>query len=861
MFNPAFASDRDDLRTPEGKRIYVTQRLASKPPQIDGRLDEECWKEGYWSSHYEQFMPVEGAAPSQQTELKILYDDKNIYVGIRAYDTEPEKIDRQRGRRDAFEGDIVGVCFDSYFDHRTGFEFDLTAAGSKIDLILGNNGWDTTWDAVWYGEVAMTSFGWSAEMRIPLNQLRYGDSETQVWGLHAWRWFNRNNEEDQWNMIGRNNPGQLYSIGELHGIEDLPKSRHIELLPYTVGRVTTTGPATPDQGRKTDRAGALGLDGKVGLTSAFTLDFTVNPDFGQVEADPAVLNISAFETFYEEKRPFFLEGKNIFNFGAGEDLLFYSRRVGQAPSYVPTVEAGQEIDSPASTSILGALKLTGKTEGGLSVGVMESLTGEETARILWPGGSRDQTVEPMANYTVARVQKDFNRSNTILGAMVTSVHRSIQDPELDFLAGDALTGGVDFRHHWKNKTYYLDVKTLFSDVRGSREAILNLQESSARYYQRPDATHVTLDPTRTRLGGYGGEVEVGKGANGDWRFSQEVSWRSPGLELNDMGYLRVADQVSDETSVAYVMSRPSGIFREYTLSAEQQNNWDFGGEFLGSSASVGASVLFANKWKASVDLTRLGSSLDTRLLRGGSAVKIKGFWSGSYYVSSDVSRPFSAEFQYHAHRYDDRQSGFHGIYPGIRYRITDPLLLSAHLDYSLNKDIFQYVAQTELSGQRRDLVAQIDQKTLGLTFRVDYAVTPELTIQYYGNPYVSTGLYSDFKRFTNPRSNDYAELYHTFTGPEIAYDPATRIYQFDETLDGVPDYSIENPDFNFREFRSNLVARWEYKPGSVLYLVWTQGRSVFDYVTNESLGHSFGRLFSSPAENVFMVKFSYWLPM
>ncbi|MFZ0426757.1 MAG: DUF5916 domain-containing protein [Acidobacteriota bacterium] len=849
--------------TPGGRRYYVTQRLHGTPPKIDGKLDDAAWEEGHWAGDYRQYIPRNGAMPSEDTKLKILYDDNNIYVAIRAYDKEPARIDRKLGRRDAFIGDIVGVCFDSYFDHRTGFEFDLTAGGAKIDLILFNGGWDTTWDAIWDGKVGSEPDAWTAEMRIPLSQLRYGNQEKQVWGFHSWRWINRNGEEAQFALVPRDSPGQLYSIGELHGIEGIRKSRNIELLPYAVGRYATFGQEVGSPFKRESKTeGDLGLDGKLGVTSAFTLDFTVNPDFGQVEVDPSVLNISAFETFYEEKRPFFLEGKRIFEFDMGEELLFYSRRIGHAPSYVPELRQGDNpyFDAPASTSILGAVKFTGKTEKGLSIGIIESVTSKETATINSLQGSRSEAVEPLANYAVARVQKEFNQSNTIVGGMLTSVHRRIEDPQLEFLPRDATTAGFDFLNYWKNKTYYLDFKAVFSDVRGSTDAMLGLQRSSARYFQRPDADYVHLDPFRTQLGGHGGILEFGKGANGNWRFAENLSWRSPGLELNDLGYLQTADVITQGTRLHYVVTEPTWIFRDWSAGVEQENSWDFGGEFLSPSVSVEADGTFSNKWNASVDISRIGRQLDTRLLRGGPAVSLKGFWTTNLTLSSDGARRLSFNLRYHTHTFDDRQSSFRGIYPGLSFRITNPLVFSTQLEYSKNKDIFQYVTRTEYEDQQRNLVGTINQRTLGLTFRVDYSVTPELTIQYFGNPYVSNGLYDQFKRFTHPRSHNYSDLYHTFSGSEIQFDPLQNLYRIDESGNGVFDYSFDNPNFNFREFRSNLVARWEYKPGSVLYLVWTQGRSVFEPITNHSLRENLGNLFSTPSDNVFLVKFSYWLP-
>lgn len=846
--------------TSEGKRIYYTQRLKASPPRIDGLLDDECWAEGVWAGNYRQQIPQEGAPPSRETELKILYDEDNIYVAIKVHD-DPELIDRRRGRRDGFDGDIVGVCFDSYFDHRTGFEFDLTASGAKIDLILLNDGWDTSWDAVWDGSVAGAEWGWTAEMRIPLSQLRYGDREAHIWGLHSWRWINRLQEEDQWNLIPRDNPGMMYSIGELHGIENLPRRRSLELLPYILGRVVSDDRiAGVPYADKVESDASVGLDGKYSLSSNFTLDFTVNPDFGQVEADPAVLNISAFETFYEEKRPFFLEGKNIFNFTLGSDLLFYSRRIGQAPHYFPDPTGGY-VKSPLNSSILGALKLTGKTDGGLSVGVIQSLTGEESAEIRSEGGTRREVVEPLSSYTVTRVQKDFDRGNTILGGLFTGTRRNAFESHLDFLPRTALAAGLDLRHHWKDKTYFLDFRGVFSEVRGSEEAIFGLQTASARYFQRPDADYLDLDPARDRLGGHGGSLRVGKGANSRWRFHEAISWRSPGLDLNDLGYLRIADIFSQETSVSYVVTEPASILRHYTVGVTQENRWNFGGEFLEPSASVFADLGFRNRWGSSVQFLRVGEALDTRLLRGGPAVRIKGFWSANYEVDSDPGRRLHLSFRHHTHYYDDGQSRFRGYYPGLGFRVMDALLLSTNLEIARNRDIFQYVAQREVPGERRDLAGLLNQRTLGLTFRVDLAVTPDFTIQYYGNPFVSTGRFLDFKRFVEPRADDYSRVFRIFSPDELDFDPDLNRYFFDENRDGIPEYQIPNPDFSFREFRSNLVARWEYRPGSVLFLVWTQGRSDYLNRVTGSLGHNLGDLFSVPAENVFLVKFNHWFSL
>ena len=851
----------DSLYTEDGKRIYTTIRLQNEPPKIDGELTDNCWlNDGYWSGNYRQYIPAEGDNPSQKTEMKILYDDQNIYVAIRAYDSEPNKIDRRIGKRDDFAGDIVGVCFDSYYDHRTGFEFDLTAAGSKLDLVLLNESWDTNWNAVWHGKVAMEDSAWTAEMQIPLSQLRYGDKEAQLWGLHAWRWINRNQEEDQWNLMPRDNPGFLYSIGELHGIHGITKARKVELLPYTVGSIRSYEKEIGNPyATGLDKHLSFGLDGKVGISSDFTMDFTINPDFGQVEADPSVLNLTAFETFLEEKRPFFLEGKNIFDFDFGDDLLFYSRRIGHSPMRGPNLEGDEYSERIESTSILGAVKLTGKTKNGLSVGLMESLTSRERVEISNEAEEkRSEAVEPLTNYLVGRIQKDINQSNTIIGGMFTSTNRKLDQPYFNNLNRNAFSGGFDFRTHWKNKTFFLDAKAVFSHVTGSDLAMEEMQYSSARYFQRPEADYLSVDSTCNHLSGHGGSIEIGKGANGKWRYSADLNWRSPGLELNDVGFLQFSDVIDQSVSLSYVENEPKGIFRKYSISTGMTNTWNFGWEFINTRYQLFANTTFANKWGFNGSAMHQGNSLETRLLRGGPAVLLRGFWHNRYSVHTDNSKKVTFGIGYHFHVFEDNISMTNDITPSITYRVTNALGLSADMTFMKRKDNLQYINCIESDDEKKYILGTLDRKTMGLTIRVNYAISPEFTIQYYGNPYISSGAYDDIKRITNPAANDYNNLYHVFDESEILFDESENHYHIDENQDGEMDYAIDNPNFNFQQLHSNLVARWEYKPGSTVFLVWTHGRSEYEQTSDYSINHGLNRLFDIRAQNVLLVKFNYW---
>jgi hypothetical protein len=835
-------------------RIYRTIRLQGQPPAIDGRLDDEAWTQGEWSGDYTQQIPTEGAKPSQATELKILYDDKHVYMAIRAYD-DPAKVHRYPGRRDDITGDIVGVCFDSYNDKRTGFEFDLTAGGSKIDLILyGETEWDTTWDAVWDGKVGHDEKGWTAEFRVPLNQLRYGPQDEQVWGMHAWRWIARNQEEDQWQLIPRQSTGRMYQLGELHGIRGLPPSRHIELLPHAVAKASS-GPSIPGEG--TDGSGSIGLDAKIGLTTNFTLDATVNPDFGQVEADPSVVNLTAFETFYEEKRPFFLEGRKILTFEIEEaDQVFYSRRIGAAPSWSPLLTPGETASLTDSTTILGAFKVTGRTDGGLSVAALQAFTQKETVTVASPIGRRDAVVEPFGSYTVGRVHKDWDKGNTSLGGMLTSSHRWVNDPSLAFLPTQATTGGLDFTHYFADRAWVLEASGVFSNVTGDRQAIGALQTNAVHYYQRPGASHLGVDPDRTSLSGHGGMVRFGRSDTSRLRLLDHFHWYSPGLDLNDVGYLRQADLIANQVFLGWSETTPKGIFRSYSVQLAREDHWDFGGLATRATTGLEASGQFKNKWQAEAQLA-YHDVVDTRMLRGGPALRWHDYFEASLGGHTDQSRRVwaSLEGERSWARDDDYRASSLGGH--LNLRLSNRLSLSGSASYEQMIDNLQYVTTADAGGEARWVLGRIDQDTWSFTFRVNLSITPDLTVQYYGSPFIGTGRYTVFKKATDTLAKANQDRFHLYGPDEIAYGAEDNAYRVKEAGGG-PSYSFANPDFSFRQFRSNLVARWEWKPGSSVYVVWSQGRTGEAPTGNESFRDNWTELWRTRPDNVFLVKLSYW---
>ncbi len=834
------------------KRVYLATRLPdhSAVPTIDGQLDDACWQQlGSWSGDYTQLSPHHEAAPSQPTELKILYDDRNVYVAIRATDVPIAQRARLAGDRDGFVGDIVGVNFDSYHDLRTGFEFNLTSAGQKIDLRLANDGWDTTWNAVWEGKVHHAADHWSAEFLIPLSQLRF-DPANEVWGLHAWRWIDRAGEESNWNLLANDDSGFVKSFGELQGLTGLRSARRLEITPYASARaeVNRTRPDRTDFN--------AGLDLKYGLTANITLDASVLPDFGQIEADPAVMNLTAFETFLTEKRPLFLEGKNIFDFDFGGDTLFYSRRIGQAPSYYPDHLTGHY---PETTTLLGALKVTGKTSNGFSFGALASLTDSESARVLDPtdpsAAPTAVEVAPSAAQLVLRAQQDFRGGDTVVGGLLTHVRRDLKTDALAArLPEDATVLGADLTHYWADREYRLQFSAVGSDVNGDPRAISDLQLNSARYFQRPIDGVAPYDPTRDSLTGTGATLEFGKASKGRWRWEEEFSFKSRGLEFNDLGFLSEADRLAQETSIDYIVKDPTSWYNHYNLGLKQENTWTTRQEHLGSELELSGEIGFTNKWSTGGEVEFNATGYDPTALRGGPLLRLSRHTRWEAWLNSDDAKRISANA--YIGGIDAADQSFRYAWAGVSVRARPlpnlTLRLSADLDNQTDRQRYQPV--TALTGGDALFVSRLQGESRSLSLRVEWNLRPELSLQYYGNPFGLTLRHTEVRQVLDPSAAHIddrlgAILPTTWTGDAYTLDP---------NADGIADYRFGEPDFNAASYRSNLVLKWEYRRGSMLYLVWAQQRQGADDAKSLRPWDVLTDLVDQPDDNQFMVKFTYW---
>jgi len=857
LLNAIAAHSQDSIR------IYHTTRLIGEPPVIDGLIDETVWEGSEWSGDFIQKEPYEYAEPSQKTAFKILFDDNHLYVAIRAFDTEPDKIERRLGRRDNTEGDWVAIGISSYNDKLSAFGFIVNAVGVKGDGMVNNDTeWDDTPQPVWYVKTSIDQLGWVAEMKIPLNQLRFAKMENHIWGLEVMRTLFRKEEFSVWQMIPQDADAWVSRWGELHGINNIKPKKEIALTPYVMGSFETS---EKEEGNPfqtgTEWNYNAGLDGKIAVTNDLTLNFTINPDFGQVEADPSEVNLSAFESYFREQRPFFIEGSNIFNYpvssGHGRDNLFYSRRIGRRPRYYPELGDNEYAKSPEFTRILGAFKLSGKTRNGWSIGLLESVTNKEYATIDNNGEERKEVVEPFTNFVNARLQKDINKGKTIIGGIFTSTNRFINDSTLEFMPTAAYTGGLDFEQFWDKRTWNLRVKVFLSSVSGSKEAILDLQEAPQRYYQRPDATHLSVDSNLTVLQGNGGSFSAAKFGRGHWRYGISGGWRTPGLSINDIGFQQRADAIDQSAWGNYVIWKPFSIFRSMNINVSQWSGWDFNGTHLFAGIRASWNTQFKNYWSVNVWGSRPFFDIDRHQLRGGPSIYKPGQWRVGTGVESDERKKLVADFFILRAWGDDTYRNSFDIGFGLTWQPLPSLQLSVSPVYINDLETAIYIETIDYMDEQRYIVSNLDSKELIINLRINYSITPDLTIQFWGQPFFFSGDYSVFKKVTDAGNTNYYSQFHFFDEDEITFNEDDNEYLIDENGDGNIDYSFDNPDFSFYEFRSNFVIRWEYIPGSTAYFVWSQGRTGDHPDGRFSLSDNINYLFDQTPMNIFLLKFSY----
>ncbi len=856
------ASAASAQSSPAATPALAARRIAGAAPRIDGRLDDEAWSAAPAATGFVQRQPVPGRAASEQTEARVLFDGDAVYVALRLHDRRPDSIAAPLARRDAApeHSEWAYVMLDSNDDNRSGFIFAVNPRGVQRDyLVYDDAREDGSWDAVWSAAARTDSAGWTAELRIPLSQLRFSPGRS-TWGINFGRRLARRDELSFWAPWLPDAPGYVSRFGALTGLTGLRSPRRLELVPYAVARLERTpGDAADPFHRASEPGASVGMDLAYGLTSELRLAATINPDFGQVEGDPAKVNLTAFESRFDEKRPFFVQGTDVFGFSLQDgSRLFYSRRIGRAPqTALPDAPFG---DSPLASTILGAVKLSGRTARGWSLGFLDAVTAEEGGRYVdREGAVHTAAVEPLTHYAVARVARDFAGGRSTLGAIVTSTNRRIGDERLGVLPTGAWVAGVDGRHRFGGGDYEVRGHLVGSRVGGSEIAIARLQRQSAHRFQRPDADHLRYDPQRTRLEGVDAALHVAR-IGGVWRWEARGAVRTPGFDVNDIGFQSSADRATQGFSVEYRRSRPGALFRRWDLEASQSSEWTLGGERLTLSTNLFGNFQFANYWGGFAQLLRRYPALSTSALRGGPALRGAGYWRPIVQINTDRRKAASGRMRVNAALGDEGDRSVE-LRPSIDLRPSPRMNLSAGVVAEWNRTPRQYVDQRRIGDASHYLFGSLERRELSLEGRLNYTFTPRLSLELYAEPFLSAGSFGGFAEVADPRASDPARRFRRFGDQEVRLDDATGRYRLDLDGDGTPDTDFANPDarVNLRDLRSNAVLRWEYRPGSALFLVWSQARDTRSAGRLDGVTDELSSLWHAPASHVLLLKLSHRL--
>lgn len=846
------------------KRLHAV-RLTGSAIKLDGKLDDPAWAQATWIADFVQKMPHEGAPPSDSMRLAILYDDDALYIGARMSSRDPSKIQAPLSRRDnTSQAEHLWVSFDSYHDRRTAYSFGVTASGVRMDWYHASDSehdLNMGFDPVWEAKVNIDALGWTAEMRIPFSQLRFSDQPIQVWGFNADHWNPATSEDVFWSPVPTNRNGWSSFMGELVGIEGIKPSRRLEVMPYGAADsrlLSEVDPGDPFNNR-VNFAGRVGADVKMGLGPNITLDGTVNPDFGQVEADPAFVNLSGFEQFFDERRPFFTEGDQLLR-GSGPSY-FYSRRIGARPS---CNASGDFVDCPQNATILGAAKVTGRLATGMSLGALAAVTSRESARVYDATTNTFGRVElaPPAGYGVVRVQQELGASKSVIGVTLTTVHRDVDNLLAPRYTKHAYSGGADWVLRWDRGAYELRGWAGFSHLLGDTANINRVQRSPVHYFQRPDAGYLKYDSTRTSLTGSVGSLWFRK-TKGNWLYDIQYAWESPAYDPNDAGRLGNADGRTVFAGLIYRQTKPGRWFQSYNANVNAITEYDFGGTRQFLFSEIYGEVTFKNFWNLSSYIDYQPRAFDHSATRGGPTIATPQGWNWVVRLQNNfgasnswVGRVYYGEDELGGQTY--RLSGELSIRPSSRFQLS---VAPNYVRWILPR---QWVTTLDTSSHgpaatygSRYVFGQIDQPTFLMELRANYTIGPELTLELYGEPFAANGHYYGLGELPRPRTFDLR--YYGSSGTTIARDAGGNYTVTDNG--GADTLQIPNPDFNILSFHSNAVLRWEWRPGSTLYVVWAQNRDG-SRATNRGVGfRDLVNSFKAQGDNFLAVKVSYWIPV
>jgi len=846
------------------RSIHATE-VKTGTINLDGSLDESIWQNVNFTSNFTQRDPHEGNPSSEKTKVAFVYDGEALYIGARMYSDDPSDINAVLARRDnPANSERLIVSLDTYLDRRTAYSFAVTAAGVRIDYYqprdeMSHHSRDYSYDPVWSAKTHMDSLGWTAEMRIPFTQLRYSEKPKQQWGLNINRYIPTRNEDDFWVLIPKDETGWASKFGLLDNIKGISQHQRIEFLPYIANDALINGTTDANNpfSKKVEWNPRLGGNFELGLGPNLTLDATVNPDFGQVEADPAQVNLSAFETSFDEKRPFFTKGQQLLQGGGAH--YFYSRRIGASPSYHPDADY---VDMKKNTSILEATKLTGRLPSGLSVGGLAALTGREFADLKYMNTNATDhvEVEPLTGYGVTRLQQEFGPYSSTAGFILTGVRRDLSRSTAlsKRLTKQAYTGASDWNLRFLEGKYVLRGDAGFSYVSGDPEAITRIQKTSAHYFQRPDASHVHLDTTRTSLSGYRGSLEFAKRSGEHWLWSLRGETESPEFELNDIGIMRSTDQIQFRGEVRYRENTPTDWYQEYDFNLQHNSSWNYGGTSTDDQFEFQASITWPNFWGNDLQLRYDMPTLDDRMTRGGPLMGRPRHWGIGVNLFTDRGANTNARMFFD---YDKDSFG------GYRVKLNGDLEFrtGGRWEFTISPyaqrrtDARQYITTLDNGPQatfgNRYIFSFIDRTRISTQFRINYAFNPDLSIELYAEPFTASGNYYKPGELPKPRSSDLR-----FYGEDGTTKTKKAGGNYLVTENG-QSFEVPDPDFLVHSFRSNLVIRYQWRPGSTFYLVWQQNKFAREdtdvFVKPGDLVNALGET----GQNMLAIKFTYWIPV
>jgi hypothetical protein len=854
--------------------MFVSAAKIQGTINIDGQLTESEWTVAPILDGFIQLYPNPGEHPSEETTVQVLYDDNYLYIGMRLFDSDPDQIVANLGRKDDFQlhSDWAYIVIDSNNDRRTAYRFQVNPAGVRRDgLFVNDNQQDNNWRGVWEAATHIDSYGWTAEFKIPFSQLGISNRRNEPFdiGINFGREIARYDERSFWAPIDPESGRFVSHSGYLRNLDLESAQVGLEVVPYMLSSLESspfsdTNPLI----NSPDASINGGLDIRYRLSNTLTLNATLNPDFGQVEVDPAVVNLTAFQDFFPEQRPFFTDQSNIFMFARGRGALklirtnnmqgnmslFYSRRIGRKPQGNPISDV-DFTDTPATTQILGALKLAGRSSNGWSLGIINATTNRMTGSVYFNNEQSTFLAEPITNYSVLRLSKDYRDSATEIGLISTAaVRENLSSAGINF-PKNSISFGVDFRHRFASN-YELLSWTAISHVQGTHEYILRLQRAPGRYFQRPDASHITINPDRTSLLGTASHVSLAKISGGGWRYGFSVHSRSPEFEINDMGFVNDTDAIETGSWLGFINYHPTRIIRQWNTFINFHSIWSFGGEHLELGGNINGAVNFQNNWRVVSAFQHNRYGFDVNSLRGGSGVKTNPMSIFILDIFSDNRKIINGSISSHYRTEHETDGKAILFFPNIEIRPSTWFSIRTGPRFQKIVNPWQWVGGgTFENGDTGYIVGKVDQKIFAMDVRLSFTIIPELNFDLYLQPLANDNSFSSFRYLNDPRALDFEERFVQFNKSNVSKD--NGMIEFN--TEGSGSLTLQSPDFSAISLRGNAVLRWEFRPGSEIYIVWQQNRSHFGTLfENFTPGNIYSRISDIQPQNNILFKINYW---